>query len=75
MLSSSRIFCSMRYFAVAIVSGDPAMVTMRFLVPGEKVPFFDIYVKDVTLKAKKLIILTLKIYLDFGAAILLDVHD
>ena len=32
------------YFAVLIALGGPWMVTIRFLVPGENVPFLDIWI-------------------------------
>lgn len=40
--SSSVIRCSIRYCAVFICPGVPVIVTIRFRVPGAKIPFFDI---------------------------------
>lgn len=41
-VSSSWIFCSIRKCANAMAFGWPVMVTMRFRVPGENSPFFEI---------------------------------
>lgn len=41
-VSSSVIFCSIKYCALAIAFGWPVIVTIRFLVPGANMPFFEI---------------------------------
>lgn len=40
--SSSVILCSIRKCAVLMACGCPVIVTIRFLVPGANIPFFDI---------------------------------
>lgn len=43
-VSSSLILCSIKKWAVLIACGAPLIVTIRFLVPGAKVPFFEIWI-------------------------------
>lgn len=43
-VSSSLILCSIRKCAVLMACGAPLIVTIRFLVPGANVPFFEIWI-------------------------------